>query len=118
MDKGRNITRKVCITLCTAQHCVTVQGDPYGRGKDYVDIKFKVPSQAWVAGQPYSLTQLQIWSQHKLFRDHTGHPVEVCEKRILLDQKQAEPGTSEQKDNPRNHRGDLMKQIHKERIEA
>ena len=31
-----------------------VQGDPYGRGKDYVDIKFKVPSQAWVAGQPYS----------------------------------------------------------------
>ena len=31
-----------------------IQGDPYGRGKDYVDIKFKVPSQAWVAGQPYS----------------------------------------------------------------
>ena len=31
-----------------------VQGDPYGRGKDYVDIKFKVPSQAWVADQPYS----------------------------------------------------------------
>ena len=31
-----------------------VQGDPCGRGKDYVDIKFKVPSQAWVAGQPYS----------------------------------------------------------------
>ena len=23
-----------------------VQGDPYGRGKDYVDIKFKLPSQA------------------------------------------------------------------------
>ena len=32
---------------------IGVQGDPYGRGKDYVDIKFKVPSQAWVAGQPY-----------------------------------------------------------------
>ena len=31
-----------------------VQGDPYGRGKDYVDIKFKLPSQAWVAGQTYS----------------------------------------------------------------
>ena len=31
-----------------------IQGDPYGRGKDYVDIKFKVPSQAWVADQPYS----------------------------------------------------------------
>ena len=31
-----------------------LQGDPYGRGKDYVDIKFKVPSQAWVADQPYS----------------------------------------------------------------
>ena len=31
-----------------------VQGDPNGRGKDYVDTKFKVPSQAWVAGQPYS----------------------------------------------------------------
>ena len=31
-----------------------LQGDPYGRGKDYVDIKFKVPSQAWVPGQPYS----------------------------------------------------------------
>ena len=31
-----------------------LQGDPYDRGKDYVDIKFKVPSQAWVAGQPYS----------------------------------------------------------------
>ena len=31
-----------------------LQGDPCGRGKDYVDIKFKVPSQAWVAGQTYS----------------------------------------------------------------
>ena len=31
-----------------------LQGYPYGRGKDYVDIKFKVPSQAWVADQPYS----------------------------------------------------------------
>ena len=53
----------------------SVQGDPYGHGKDYVDIKFKVLSQAWVAGQHYSSTQLQIWSQHKLFRDHKGHPV-------------------------------------------
>ena len=33
---------------------ILVQGDPYGHGKDYVDIKFIVPSQAWVAGQPYS----------------------------------------------------------------
>ena len=46
-----------------------------------------------------------------------GDRLEVCKKRILLDQRQAEPGTSEQKDNPRNHRGDLtssrilMKQI-------
>ena len=31
-----------------------IQGDPYGRGKYYVDIKIKVPSQAWVAGQTYS----------------------------------------------------------------
>ena len=31
-----------------------IQGDPYGRGKDYVDIKFKIPSQAWVTDQPYS----------------------------------------------------------------
>ena len=62
------------VQLCREED-VGIQGDPYGRGKDYVDIIFKVPSQAWVAGQTYSLTQLQIWSQHKLFRDHTGHPV-------------------------------------------
>ena len=25
-----------------------IQGDPSARGKGYVDIKFKVPSQSWV----------------------------------------------------------------------
>ena len=42
---------------CLTSHLLflaVIQGDPYGHGKDYVDIKFKVPSQAWVAGQPYS----------------------------------------------------------------
>ena len=36
------------------EYVTQLQGDPYGRGKDYVDIKFKVPSQAWTAGQTYS----------------------------------------------------------------
>ena len=44
----------MCRVVCTKMFTTNIQGDPYGRGKDYVDIKFKVPSQAWVADQPYS----------------------------------------------------------------
>ena len=42
------------LTSFSQSYVLPIQGDPYGRGKDYVDIKFKVPSQAWVAAQPYS----------------------------------------------------------------
>ena len=36
-DKKVRDDRLLLTLLC-------LQGDPYGRGKDYVDIKFKVPS--------------------------------------------------------------------------
>ena len=54
---------------------IAIQGGPSASGKKYVDIKFKVPSLAWVIGWIYSWMQLQIWSQHISFPKQMGHPV-------------------------------------------
>ena len=60
-----------------AREWISIQCDPCGRGLDFVDSTSEVTFSCKFILWCRPVTELGIWCQHKLFRDHMGHPVDV-----------------------------------------
>ena len=58
-----------------------IQGDLCGRGLDFADPTSEVTFSCMFVLWCKPVTELGIWPQHKLFRDHMGHPVVPVDRR-------------------------------------